>query len=50
MSTLNTNSRYLHPKFVEFAEELLSTMPSGSNLTKVFFVNSGSEANDLAQS
>ncbi len=48
MSTLNTNSRYLHPKFVEFAEELLSTMPSGSNLTKVFFVNSGSEANDLA--
>jgi len=48
MSTLNTNSRYLHPNFVEFAEELLSTMPQGSNLTKVFFVNSGSEANDLA--
>ena len=48
MGTLNTNSRYLHPTLVQFAEELLGTMPEGSDLTKVFFVNSGSEANDLA--
>jgi 4-aminobutyrate aminotransferase-like enzyme/Ser/Thr protein kinase RdoA (MazF antagonist) len=43
---LNTNTRYLHEPAVELAERLVSTMPRG--LDAVLFVNSGSEANDLA--
>ena len=43
---LNTNTRYLHPTIVEFAEELLSTFPE--ELCVCHFVNSGSEANELA--
>jgi len=43
---LNSNTRYLHPAQVEFAEALLAKMPP--HLTHVFFVNSGSEANELA--
>mmetsp|Transcript_8330 Transcript_8330/g.12541 ORF Transcript_8330/g.12541 Transcript_8330/m.12541 type:complete len:534 (-) Transcript_8330:222-1823(-) len=46
VSTLNTNSRYIHPNGVLLAKRLLSTLPPP--LTKVFYVNSGSEANDLA--
>lgn len=46
LSVLNTNTRYLHPKINEFAEELLSTFPK--ELSVVHFVNSGSEANELA--
>ncbi|MFH1475818.1 MAG: aspartate aminotransferase family protein, partial [Chloroflexota bacterium] len=45
-ATLNTNTRYLHETVVELAERLLATMPAG--LDTVMFVNSGSEANDLA--
>jgi 4-aminobutyrate aminotransferase-like enzyme len=45
-ATLNTNTRYLHEHVVELAERLIATMPDG--LDTVFFVNSGSEANDLA--
>jgi 4-aminobutyrate aminotransferase-like enzyme len=45
-STLNTNTRYLHQSVVELAERLLATMPA--ELDTVMFVNSGSEANDLA--
>ncbi|KAF4757702.1 hypothetical protein FOZ63_016378, partial [Perkinsus olseni] len=41
-----TNTRYLHPVRQQLAKELLSTLPAP--LTKVFLVNSGSEANDLA--
>ncbi|KAF4694247.1 hypothetical protein FOZ60_008728 [Perkinsus olseni] len=41
-----TNTRYLHPVRQQLAKELLSTFPAP--LTKVFLVNSGSEANDLA--
>ncbi|HUG12669.1 MAG TPA: aspartate aminotransferase family protein [Opitutaceae bacterium] len=37
---------YLQPRVVEFAEKLASKMPG--NLKCVYFVNSGSEANDLA--
>ncbi|MBB5351517.1 alanine-glyoxylate transaminase/(R)-3-amino-2-methylpropionate-pyruvate transaminase [Haloferula luteola] len=37
---------YLHPAVVEFAESLVSTFPDP--LKRVYFVNSGSEANDLA--
>jgi 4-aminobutyrate aminotransferase-like enzyme/Ser/Thr protein kinase RdoA (MazF antagonist) len=43
---LNTNMRYLHHSAVELAERLLATCPAG--LDTVLFVNSGSEANDLA--
>ena len=45
-ATLNTNTRYLHGTVVELAERLVATMPPG--LDTVMFVNSGSEANDLA--
>jgi 4-aminobutyrate aminotransferase-like enzyme/Ser/Thr protein kinase RdoA (MazF antagonist) len=44
---LNTNSRYLHEAPIELAETLLATMPAG-RFDRVLFVNSGSEANDLA--
>jgi 4-aminobutyrate aminotransferase-like enzyme/Ser/Thr protein kinase RdoA (MazF antagonist) len=44
--TLNTNLRYLHHSAVELAERLLAHCPSP--LDTVLFVNSGSEANDLA--
>ena len=37
---------YLHPTVVEYAETLTSTFPEP--LKRVYFVNSGSEANDLA--
>ncbi|WP_201863048.1 aminotransferase class III-fold pyridoxal phosphate-dependent enzyme [Microvirga soli] len=43
---LNTNSRYLHPAQVEYAEALTSRLPD--ELSVCFFVNSGSEANELA--
>jgi len=43
---LNTNLRYLHEGAVVLAERLVATLPDG--LDTVFFVNSGSEANDLA--
>jgi 4-aminobutyrate aminotransferase-like enzyme len=43
---LNTNTRYLHPFVVELAERIVASMPPG--LDTVMFVNSGSEANDLA--
>jgi 4-aminobutyrate aminotransferase-like enzyme/Ser/Thr protein kinase RdoA (MazF antagonist) len=43
---LNTNTRYLHAAIVELAERIVASMPEG--LDTVMFVNSGSEANDLA--
>ncbi len=43
---LNTNTRYLHENIVRLAERLTATMPAP--LSVCFFVNSGSEANDLA--
>jgi 4-aminobutyrate aminotransferase-like enzyme len=43
---LNTNLRYLHHSAVELGERLLATCPPG--LDTVLFVNSGSEANDVA--
>ena len=45
-ATLNTNARYLHGSALELADRLTATMPHG--LDTVMFVNSGSEANDLA--
>lgn len=46
MSVLNTNSRFLHDNLVLYAERLTSLFPEKLNVC--FFVNSGSEANDLA--
>ncbi len=46
MATLNTNSRYLHDNLVEYSRRLTATLPP--ELSVVFMVNSGSEANDLA--
>jgi 4-aminobutyrate aminotransferase-like enzyme len=45
-ATLNTNTRYLHETVVAYAERLGSTLPDG--LEVCCFVNSGSEANELA--
>jgi len=46
MALLNTNTRYLHASINQLAESLLSTLPP--ELCVVHFVNSGSEANELA--
>ncbi len=46
IAKLNTNTRYLYDNLGEYAERLCATMPS--SLTHCFFVNSGSEANELA--
>ncbi|KAL4716599.1 hypothetical protein ACJJTC_008234 [Scirpophaga incertulas] len=46
MSLISTNNRYLHDEMVILAERLVKTMPEP--LSVCFFVNSGSEANDLA--
>ena len=45
---LNTNTRYLHMNVCALARRLLDTMPAPLRDGVVFFVNSGSEANDLA--
>jgi 4-aminobutyrate aminotransferase-like enzyme/Ser/Thr protein kinase RdoA (MazF antagonist) len=46
MAVLNTNTRYLHPSIVRYAERLAATLPEP--LSVCFFVCSGSEANELA--
>ncbi|VVC95738.1 unnamed protein product [Leptidea sinapis] len=46
MSLISTNNRYLHDEIVVLAERLVNTLPAP--LSVCFFVNSGSEANDLA--
>jgi len=46
MLTLNTNTRYIYDELNEYAARLISLFPSALN--KVFFVNSGSAASDLA--
>ena len=43
---LNTNSRFLYDSMTEYAERLTALTPAG--LDRVFLVNSGSEATDLA--
>ena len=42
----HTTTIYLHPSFPLFAKKLAAKMPPGLDVT--YFVNSGSEANDLA--
>ncbi len=46
MARLNTNTRYIYEELLEYSEQLLKRFPT--NLNKVFFVNSGSAASDLA--
>ncbi len=46
IATLNTNTRYLNDALTEYAKQLTSTLPP--SLCVCYFVNSGSEANDLA--
>jgi 4-aminobutyrate aminotransferase-like enzyme/Ser/Thr protein kinase RdoA (MazF antagonist) len=45
-AVLNTNTRYLHPTILRLAERLTATLPEP--LRVCYFVNSGSEANELA--
>ncbi|MCX2685019.1 aminotransferase [Pseudomonas sp. DCB_AW] len=45
-SLLNTNSRFHYAAIAEFSERLLKLAPAGFD--RVFLVNSGTEANDLA--
>lgn len=46
MAILNTNNRFLHDNIVLCAQKITDTLDD--NLSVCFFVNSGSEANDLA--
>src|SRR5262245_55012285 len=46
VQTLNTNTRYLHDTILTYAERLTATLPEP--LSVCYFVNSGSEANELA--
>jgi 4-aminobutyrate aminotransferase-like enzyme/Ser/Thr protein kinase RdoA (MazF antagonist) len=45
-ATLATHTRYLHENILEYAEELTARFPA--HLNACIFVNSGSEANDVA--
>lgn len=46
LKRMNSNTRYLHPAQTAFAEKLLSKLPDSFEVC--FFVNSGTEANELA--
>lgn len=46
LKRMNSNTRYLHPAQTAFADKILSKMPD--SLEVCFFVNSGTEANELA--
>ncbi|MDB4292475.1 aminotransferase class III-fold pyridoxal phosphate-dependent enzyme [Maribacter sp.] len=46
MARLNTNTRYIYEELMLYGETLLARFPE--NLNKIFFVNSGSAASDLA--
>ena len=46
MAVLNTNTRYLHEGILRYAGRLTATLPAP--LGVCYFVNSGSEANELA--
>jgi 4-aminobutyrate aminotransferase-like enzyme/Ser/Thr protein kinase RdoA (MazF antagonist) len=45
-AVLATHTRYLHEKILQYAEELTARLPA--HLDACIFVNSGSEANDVA--
>jgi 4-aminobutyrate aminotransferase-like enzyme len=46
LGRIASNTRYLDERILEYAEQLTATMPTG--LDVCLFVNSGSEANDIA--
>ncbi len=46
MELLNTNTRYLSELILDYAQKLTATLPA--SLSVCYFVNSGSEANELA--
>ena len=46
LALLNTNTRYLHEKILQYAERLTQLLPA--SLRVCYIVNSGSEANELA--
>lgn len=46
MAKLNTNTRYLYDELLSYSTKLLAKFPK--KLNKLFFVNSGSAASDLA--
>lgn len=46
IAILSTNNRFLHDELVHCAEKIIDKMPG--DLSVCYFVNSGSEANDLA--
>lgn len=46
MGVLNTNTRYLHEEIIDYSKALLEKLPD--HLSVIHFVNSGSEANELA--
>jgi len=46
LKRMNSNTRYLHPAQIAFADKITSKLPDPLNVC--FFVNSGSEANELA--
>jgi 4-aminobutyrate aminotransferase-like enzyme/Ser/Thr protein kinase RdoA (MazF antagonist) len=46
LALLNTNTRYLHDTILRYAERLTALLPS--SLKVCYFLNSGSEANELA--
>ena len=46
MNQLNTHTRYLHERILEYSEDLLATTPD--EISKAMYMCTGSEANDLA--
>ncbi len=46
MATINTNTRYLQDVHVDYAERMLARLPP--HLTRIVFLSSASEANELA--
>ncbi|MBW2593979.1 MAG: aminotransferase class III-fold pyridoxal phosphate-dependent enzyme [Deltaproteobacteria bacterium] len=46
IAALNLNTRYIYENILDYAERLTALLPD--NLSACFFVNSGSEANDIA--
>lgn len=46
LALLNTNTRYLHDNILQYADRLTALLPSPLKIS--YFLNSGSEANELA--
>ncbi|MBQ4770947.1 aminotransferase class III-fold pyridoxal phosphate-dependent enzyme [Pectobacterium versatile] len=46
MTQLNTHTRYLHERILDYSEQLLATAPAAIN--RAMYMCTGSEANDLA--